>query len=122
MVKEAVPKGEDLIPLHVARTVREGTDISLFCYGLMVHYALEPAKALDADGVSVEIVDLRPVYPLDREAIIASARKTGKCLVLYEDNFSVSVGSEVAAIIADEAWRWLDAPVKRLGRLDVPSE
>jgi 2-oxoisovalerate dehydrogenase E1 component len=121
MFKEPVPKGEYLIPLRVARTVREGSDISVFCYGLMVHYALEAAKALDADGVSVEIVDLRTVYPLDSEAIIASARKTGKCLVLYEDNFSVSIGSEVAALIADEAWRYLDAPVKRLGGLDVPA-
>ena len=121
MFKEVVPKGEYLIPLQVARTVREGTDISVFCYGLMVHYALEAAQELDADGVNVEIVDLRTVYPLDKEAIIASARKTGKCLVLYEDNFSVSVGSEIAALIADEAWRWLDAPVKRLGGLDVPS-
>jgi 2-oxoisovalerate dehydrogenase E1 component len=121
MFKEEVPKGEYLIPLQVARTVREGTDISVFCYGLMVHYAMEAAKVLDADGVNVEIIDLRTVYPLDREAIIASARKTGKCLVLYEDNFSVSVGSEIAALIADEAWRWLDAPVKRLGGLDVPS-
>lgn len=121
MFKEAVPKGEYLIPLQVARTVRSGSDISVFCYGLMVHYALEAAKVLDGEGVSVEIVDLRTVYPLDRPAIIESARKTGKCLVLYEDNFSVSVGSEVAALIADEAWRWLDAPVKRLGGLDVPA-
>jgi len=121
MFKEAVPKGEYLIPLKVARTAREGTDISVFCYGLMVHYALEAAKTVEAEGVSVEIVDLRTVYPLDKEAILTSARKTGKCLVLYEDNFSVSIGSEVAAIIADEAWRWLDAPVKRLGGLDVPS-
>ena len=121
MFKEPVPKGEYLIPLQVARTVREGSEISVFCYGLMVHYALEAAKALDAEGVNVEIVDLRTVYPLDKEAILASARKTGKCLVLYEDNFSVSIGSEIAALIADEAWRWLDAPVKRLGGLDVPS-
>ena len=121
MFKEAVPKGEYLIPLQVARTAREGSDISVFCYGLMVHYATEAARNLEADGVSVEIVDLRTVYPLDKESIIASARKTGKCLVLYEDNFSVSVGSEVAALIADEAWRWLDAPVKRFGGLDVPS-
>ena len=121
MFKEPVPLGEYLIPLQVARTVREGSDISVFCYGLMVHYALEAAKELDADGINVEIVDLRTVYPLDREAIIASARKTGKCLVLYEDNFSVAIGSEIAALIADEAWRWLDAPVKRLGGLDVPS-
>jgi 2-oxoisovalerate dehydrogenase E1 component len=121
MFKEPVPKGEYLIPLKVARTVREGTDISVFCYGLMVHYALEAAKNLEADGVSVEIVDLRTVYPLDKDAIIASAKKTGKCLVLYEDNFSVAIGSEVAALIADEAWRYLDAPVKRFGGLDVPS-
>ncbi|TAN31910.1 tungsten formylmethanofuran dehydrogenase [bacterium] len=121
MFKEAVPKGEYLIPLQVARTVREGSDISVFCYGLMVHYALEAAKNLEADGVSVEIVDLRTVYPLDKDAIIASARKTGKCLVLYEDNFSVSIGSEIAALIADQAWGWLDAPVKRFGGLDVPS-
>src|SRR3979490_668551 len=87
----------------------------------MLHYGMEAAKTLYAEGVSVEIVDLRTVYPLDKEAIIASARKTGKSLVLYEDNFSVSIGSEVAALIADEAWNWLDAPVKRLGGLDVPS-
>jgi 2-oxoisovalerate dehydrogenase E1 component len=121
MFKEAVPKGEYLIPLEKARVARDGEDISVFCYGLMVHYAMEAARNLEKDGWSVEVVDLRTVYPLDREAILASARKTGKCLVLYEDNFSVSVGSEVAAIIADDGWRWLDAPVKRLGGLDVPA-
>src|ERR1700694_5041691 len=121
MFKEPVPKGEYIIPLQVARTVREGADISVFCYGLMVHYALEAAKNLDAEGVSVEIVDLRTVYPLDKDAIITSAKKTGKSLGLYEDHFSVSSGSEVAALIADEAWRYLDAPVKRFGGLEVPS-
>ncbi len=121
MFKEVVPKGEYLIPLEKARIAREGEDLSVFAYGLMVHYAMEAAGNLEKEGTSVEIVDLRTVYPLDKEAILASARKTGKCLVLYEDNFSVSVGSEVAAIIADEAWRWLDAPVKRLGGLDVPA-
>ncbi|MBJ7596646.1 MAG: tungsten formylmethanofuran dehydrogenase [Candidatus Nephthysia bennettiae] len=121
MFKDEVPKGEYLIPLQKARIAREGEDLSVFCYGLMVHYALEAARALEEEGWSVEVVDLRTVHPLDREAILASARKTGKCLVLYEDNFSVSVGSEVAAIIADEGWRWLDAPVKRLGGLDVPA-
>jgi 2-oxoisovalerate dehydrogenase E1 component len=121
MFKEPVPKGEYLIPLEKARIAREGEDISVFCYGLMVHYALEAARNLEKEGWSVEVVDLRTVYPLDREAILASARKTGKCLVLYEDNFSVSIGSEVAAIIADQGWRWLDAPVKRLGGLDVPA-
>jgi 2-oxoisovalerate dehydrogenase E1 component len=121
MFKEPVPKGEYLIPLGQARTVRRGDDISVFCYGLMLHYALEAAAVLEKEDVSVEVVDLRTVYPLDREAILASARRTGKCLVLYEDNFSVSIGSEVAALIADGAWRWLDGPVKRLGGLDVPA-
>jgi len=121
MFKEAVPRGEYLIPLQQARVVREGEDVSVFCYGLMVHYALQAAKNLEENGYSVEVVDLRTVYPLDKETILSSARKTGKCLVLYEDNFSVSIGSEVAAVIADEAWRWLDAPVKRLGGLDVPA-
>jgi 2-oxoisovalerate dehydrogenase E1 component len=119
MFKEPVPKGEYLIPLQKARVVQEGDELSVFCYGLMVHYAVEAAKTLE--DVSVEIVDLRTVYPLDKDAIVASARKTGKCLVLYEDNYSVSIGSEVAAIIADEAWQWLDGPVKRLGGLDVPA-
>lgn len=121
MFKEPVPKGDYLIPLQQARVAREGDDLSVFCYGLMVHYALDAARALEEEGWSVEVVDLRTVYPLDREAILASARKTGKCLVVYEDNLSISVGSEVAAIIADEAWRWLDAPVRRLGGLDVPA-
>ncbi|TMC10758.1 MAG: alpha-ketoacid dehydrogenase subunit beta [Chloroflexi bacterium] len=121
MFKEPVPKGEYLIPLGQAKTVRQGTDISVFCYGLMVHYALQAAKAVGEDGISVEVVDLRTVYPLPKEQVLESARKTGKVLVLYEDNFSVSIGSEVAALIADEAFRHLDAPVKRLGGLDVPS-
>ena len=73
------------------------------------------------DGISVEVVDLRTLRPLDKETVLDSVRKTGKCLVVYEDNFSISVGSEVAALIADEAWRWLDGPVKRIGGLDVPA-
>jgi 2-oxoisovalerate dehydrogenase E1 component len=121
MYKQPVPHGEYLIPLRKARVARAGQDISVFCYGLMVHYALEAARNLEREDWSVEVVDLRTVYPLDTDTIVESARKTGKCLVLYEDNYSVSVGSEVAAVIAGEAWRWLDAPVRRLGGLDVPA-
>jgi 2-oxoisovalerate dehydrogenase E1 component len=121
MFKERVPRGEYLIPLGKSRVVRTGDDLSVFGYGLMVHYAVEAAASLEQEGWSVEVVDLRTVYPLDTETILASARKTGKCLVVYEDNFSVSIGSEVAALIADEGWRWLDAPVRRLGGLDVPA-
>ena len=121
MFKQPVPRGDYLIPLQKARIARKGEDISVFCYGLMVHYALEAAQNLEQEGWNVEVVDLRTVYPLDKEAILTSARKTGKCLVVYEDNFSVSIGSEVAALIADGAWQWLDAPVKRVGGLDVPA-
>ncbi len=119
--KEAVPKGEFLIPIGPPRIVKEGEDISVFAYGLMVHYAVEAANRLEEEGWSVEVVDVRTVYPLPKDEILTSARKTGKCLVVYEDNFSISVGSEIAALIADGAWQWLDAPVKRLGGLDVPS-
>jgi 2-oxoisovalerate dehydrogenase E1 component beta subunit len=87
----------------------------------MVHYAVEAANRLEAEGWSVEVMDVRTVYPLPKDEIVASARKTGKVLVVYEDNFSISIGSEIAALIADGAWQWLDAPVKRLGGLDVPS-
>lgn len=119
--KEPVPKGEYLIPIGPPRLVKEGKDISVFAYGLMVHYAVEAANRLEDEGWSVEILDIRTVYPLPKDEILTSARKTGKCLVVYEDNFSVSIGSEIAALIADGAWQWLDAPVKRLGGLDVPS-
>jgi 2-oxoisovalerate dehydrogenase E1 component beta subunit len=121
MFKQPVPKADYVIPLGPANIARPGDDVSVICYGLMARYALEAAAALEGEGISVEVLDLRTVYPLDRVAIITSARKTGKVLVLYEDNFSVSVGSEVAALVADEAWRWLDAPVKRFGGLDVPA-
>jgi 2-oxoisovalerate dehydrogenase E1 component len=121
MFKEDVPRGQYLIPLQQARVVRKGDSVSVFCYGLMVHYAAEAAQRLEAEGIGVEIVDLRTVYPLDQETIVESVKKTGKALILYEDNYSVSVGSEVAALIADDAWQWLDGPVKRLGGLDVPA-
>jgi 2-oxoisovalerate dehydrogenase E1 component len=119
--KERVPKGEYVIPIGPPRIVKEGKDISVFAYGLMVHYATEAANRLEEEGWSVEVMDVRTVYPLPKDEIIASARKTGKCLVVYEDNFSVAIGSEIAALIADDAWQWLDAPVKRLGGLDVPA-
>jgi 2-oxoisovalerate dehydrogenase E1 component beta subunit len=121
MFKEPVPKGEYLIPLQKARVVKQGEDVSVFCYGLMVHYAMDAAARMEQEGWSVEVVDLRTVYPLDKDTILESAKKTGKSFIVYEDNASVSVGSEIAALIADEAWQWLDAPVRRLGGLDVPT-
>jgi 2-oxoisovalerate dehydrogenase E1 component len=121
MFKEPVAEGEYLIPLQKARVAREGSDVVVLTYGLMVHYALAAADELEASGIQVEILDLRTVYPLDTEAILASVRRIGKVLVLYEENLSVAIGSEISAVIGESAFEFLDAPIRRLGGLDVPA-
>ena len=120
-VKGEVPDGDYTVPLDRAQIVRDGEDIAVFTYGMMVHIALEAAERLSADGFECEIVDLRALRPLDRSAIVNSARKCGKVLVLQEANLSVSVASEVAAIVAEDCFDYLDAPVMRLGGLEVPA-
>jgi 2-oxoisovalerate dehydrogenase E1 component beta subunit len=101
--------------------VREGRDIAIFTYGIMVHTALEAAQRLAADGFECEVVDLRSLRPLDREAIIASARKCGKVMVAQEPNLAVSISSEVAAIVAEECFEHLDGPVMRIGGPEIPA-
>jgi 2-oxoisovalerate dehydrogenase E1 component beta subunit len=120
-IKGEVPEGDYTVPLDRAQIVRDGEDIAVFTYGMMVHIALEAAERLSADGFECEIVDLRALRPLDRNAIVSSARKCGKVLVLQEANLSVSVASEVAAIVAEDCFDYLDAPVMRLGGLEVPA-
>jgi 2-oxoisovalerate dehydrogenase E1 component beta subunit len=120
-IKGEVPEGDYTVPLDRAQIVRDGEDIAVFTYGMMVHIALEAAERLSADGFECEIVDLRALRPLDRTAIVSSARKCGKVLVLQEANLSVSVASEVAAIVAEDCFDYLDAPVMRLGGLEVPA-
>ena len=109
------------VPIGVADVVREGTDLSIITYGLHRHLAVEAADALADEGASVEVVDVRTISPLDREAILRSASKTGRVLVVHEDNISFGVGAEVAAIIAEHAFYHLDAPVRRLAMPDVPA-
>ena len=122
LIKGEVPEGENYtVPIGLARVARQGSHMSVFAYGLMVHYCLEAAAAMEKDGVSVEVVDLRTMRPLDRAAILASTRKTGKALVVYEANRTLGVGAEVAAIIAEECFEYLDGPVLRLGGPDVPA-
>jgi 2-oxoisovalerate dehydrogenase E1 component beta subunit len=116
-----VPEGSYAVPLGRATVRREGRDLSVLTYGLMAHYALQAAELLAGEGIDAEVVDLRTLAPLDREAILASARKTGRALVLHEDNLTGGVGGEVAALIAEHAFEHLDAPVRRLGAPDVPS-
>jgi 2-oxoisovalerate dehydrogenase E1 component beta subunit len=108
------------VPLGKARTHREGDDISVITWGAMVYTAEEAAEQLDADGVSVEIIDLRTVMPWDKTAVLESARKTSKVLVLHEDTRTGGFGAEIAATVAEEAFEDLDAPVKRIAAPDTP--
>jgi pyruvate/2-oxoglutarate/acetoin dehydrogenase E1 component len=116
-VKDEVPAGEHTVPLGKARVAREGSDASVITYGSCVHLAL---KAIDALGEDVEVIDLRSLCPLDTEAILESVRKTSKVLVTHEATRSCGVGAEVAALISEEAFEDLDAPIRRLTAPDVP--
>jgi len=121
LIKGEVPEGDYSVPIGRADIKREGGDLSLFTYGMMVHHALEAAERVAQDGISVEVVDLRSLRPLDKEAVLSSARKTGKALVVYEDNLFGGYGAEIAALIAEEAFEFLDGPVMRLGSPEAPA-
>ncbi|MDT1095114.1 alpha-ketoacid dehydrogenase subunit beta [Staphylococcus pseudintermedius] len=121
LLKEEVPEGYYTVPLGKADVKRQGSDITVFSYGLAVNYCLQAADLLKDEAINVEVVDLRTVYPLDQQTIIECAKKTGKCLLVTEDNKEGSVMSEVAAIIAENCLFDLDAPVMRLAGPDVPA-
>ena len=121
LIKGQVPEEEYTLPIGKADVKREGEDITVITYGLSVHFALQAAEKLEKDGISAHILDLRTVYPLDREAIVEAAKKTGKVLLITEDNKEGSIISEVSAIIAEECLFDLDAPIQRLAGPDVPS-
>jgi len=114
-IKEHVPEDPDFVlPIGKADVKRAGDDVSIITYGAMVHKALEAAEDLAEQGISAEVVDLRTVFPLDTEAIVESVAKTSHALVLYESLKFLGIGSEVSAVIAEEAFEHLDAPVMRL--------
>jgi 2-oxoisovalerate dehydrogenase E1 component beta subunit len=119
-LKGHVPAGEYAVPIGKARTARVGEDLSIISYGAMVHQALEAAARLAQEGIEAEVLDLRTLKPLDEEAILAAARKSGKVLIVHAATKLVGVGAEVAALISEQAFEWLDAPLARLGGLDVP--
>jgi 2-oxoisovalerate dehydrogenase E1 component beta subunit len=121
LIKGFVPEEDYVLPIGKADVKREGDDITVITYGLCVHFALQAAEKLAEDGISAHILDLRTVYPLDKEAIIEAASKTGKVLLITEDNKEGSVISEVAAIIAENCLFDLDAPIMRLAGEDVPA-
>ncbi|MEJ7752625.1 MAG: alpha-ketoacid dehydrogenase subunit beta [Candidatus Limnocylindrales bacterium] len=119
-VRGEVPDSDYSIPLGEAKVVREGSQVSIIGYGLMVQYALEAAELLEGDDISAEVVDIRTLRPLDGETILESVRKTGKAVVVYEDNRFGGYGAEIAAMIAEEAFDHLDGPVMRVTGPDVP--
>ena len=116
-----MPDGDHLVPIGPAVVRRPGTNLSCFAWGLMTHYCLEAAQQLESEGISVEVVDLRTLAPLDRQTIIDSVKKTGKAVVVYEDNLTGGFGAEVAAIISEHAFEDLDGPVVRVAAPDIPA-
>lgn len=121
LIKGEVPTEDYTVPIGKADIKREGEDVTVITYGLAVHFALQAAERLAKDGISAHILDLRTIYPLDKDAIIEAAKKTGKVLLVTEDNKEGSIISEVAAIIAEYCLFDLDAPIQRLAGLDVPA-
>jgi 2-oxoisovalerate dehydrogenase E1 component subunit beta len=121
LVAEEVPDGDHLVEIGPAAVRRAGSKLSCFAWGLMTHYCLQAAETLDGEGVSVEVVDLRTLAPLDRDTILESVRKTGKAMVVHEDNLTGGFGAEVAATIAQHAFDSLDGPVVRVAAPDVPA-
>jgi 2-oxoisovalerate dehydrogenase E1 component beta subunit len=121
LVSEEVPGGEHLVPIGPAVRRRPGTGLSCFAWGLMTHYCMEAAEMLEGEGISVEVVDLRTLAPLDRDAILESVRQTGKAMVVHEDNLTGGFGAEVAAIISEHAFDDLDGPVVRVAGPDIPA-
>ncbi|MED4161505.1 alpha-ketoacid dehydrogenase subunit beta, partial [Halalkalibacterium halodurans] len=121
LIKGEVPENDYTLPIGKADVKREGDDVTVITYGLAVHFALQAAERLEKDGISTHILDLRTVYPLDKDAIIEAASKTGKILLVTEDNKEGSIMSEVAAIIAEHCLFDLDAPIQRLAGPDVPA-
>ena len=120
-VRGDVPDGDWTIPLGSAVVTHPGSQLTVVAYGLMAHYALEAADRAAEEGISAEVVDLRSLRPLDRATLLDSVKKTGKCLVVYEDNKFGGYGAEVAAIVAEEAFDFLDGPVIRIAGPDVPA-
>jgi 2-oxoisovalerate dehydrogenase E1 component beta subunit len=122
-LKDELPAGDDrdgLVTIGQARLARAGRDLSVITYGAMLQVALEAAGRLEAEGIDLEVLDLRTIKPLDQEAILATARKTSRVIVLTEEQTTGSVAGEVAARISQDAFEWLDGPVHRLCCPDTP--
>jgi 2-oxoisovalerate dehydrogenase E1 component beta subunit len=121
-IKEDLPEGEDIVtPIGQARVVREGRDLTIVTWSAMVWKTLEAADQLEReDGASIEVIDLRTLLPMDTEAVMRSVRKTNRVLVAHEDTRTGGIAGEIAARINEEAFEWLDAPIRRVTAHDTP--
>jgi pyruvate dehydrogenase E1 component beta subunit len=119
-MKGEAPEGDHRVPLGAARVVRPGDDATVVAYGSAVYAALQAAGELEAEGASVEVVDLRSLVPLDREAVLASVKKTGRLVTVHDANRFCGYGAELAAMVAEEAFEQLRAPVRRVAAPDAP--
>jgi 2-oxoisovalerate dehydrogenase E1 component beta subunit len=120
-LRQEIPDGDYIVPIGKAKTVREGTTLSVFAYGMMLHQSLEAANILANEGLNIEVVDLRTLRPFDKEAVINSVKKTGRALIVHEANLFGGFGGEIAAILAEEAFEYLDAPIRRCTGPDIPA-
>lgn len=121
LIKGDVPEGEFTVPIGPAQVTREGSDLTVYAYGMMHYYVLQAAETVaQEDGIDVEVVDIRTLRPLDKDTLLNSFKKTSKALIVYEDNRFLGYGAELAAILADEAFEWMDGPIRRLTGPDVP--
>jgi 2-oxoisovalerate dehydrogenase E1 component beta subunit len=119
-IREDVPEGELVVPIGKARLARPGRDVSIVTYAAMLHVAMEAAEAAAKEGIEVEVLDIRTLLPLDEEAIVATAAKTGKVIVLHEATRTGGPGGEIAALISERAFEYLDSPVVRMAPPDTP--
>jgi 2-oxoisovalerate dehydrogenase E1 component beta subunit len=121
LTRQEIPDADYTVPLGQARVAREGSDLTVIAYGLMLHFALEAAETLAKEGIDVEVIDLRTIVPLDKATILDSVKKTSKVLIVHEDTRTGGFGGELASVVAEEAFEYLDAPVRRLTGPDVPA-
>jgi len=119
-IKARLPKDDFVVPIGQADIKRRGNDISVITYGAMVHVALEAAEVLSRDGIDLEVIDLRTLIPLDKDSIYESVRKTSKAILLHEDNKTGGIGAEIAALLAEDCFDYLDGPVVRIAAPDTP--
>ena len=121
LVRGEVPEEDYTLPIGKADVKRKGANITLVSYGLTLHYCLEAAETMAAESIDVEVVDLRTLTPLDTDTVLNSVKKTGKLAIVHEDNITGGVGAEIAAIVADQAFEYLDGPIVRVCGPDVPT-